>query len=262
MFSRRRRWRRFFMFMCSAFAALIAAAIGLPFLIFRPLPTDLPALSDDTGTLIHVVGWNGPCPADRDLLYALRDGGCSMAMETFDWTAGARSLTALWRAQDFAAPARDLATHIESIWRLHPTWPISMTADSSGCGVALAAIASLPPEIHIRTLVLSSPALWPRYDLHPALRHIDGQIISFNSNRDFVILCLGTTIFGTVDNHHTHAAGRVGFTVPTNDPAYAKLRQIPYDPAWATEFGNNGGHSRALSPKFARAMIAPLLAPP
>jgi len=56
MFSRRRRWRRLFMFLCPAFAALIAAAIGLPFLIFRPLPTHLPALSDNAGTLI----WH-PC---------------------------------------------------------------------------------------------------------------------------------------------------------------------------------------------------------
>jgi hypothetical protein len=237
---------------------LIGVAIGLPFLLFRAMPTRLPALSNGAGTLIHVVGWNGACQADRDFLNALREGGCGMEMETFDWTGGQRSLTALWRAQHSDVPARQLAERIEAIWREKPEQPISMTADSSGCGVALNAIASLPTGVHIRTIVLSSPALAPSYDLRPALAHVDGEIISFYSERDFLILWLGTTVFGTVDGYHRSAAGRVGFRVLGNDPAYSRLRQIAYEPAWLEQYGNNGGHSRALSPRFARGVIAPL----
>jgi hypothetical protein len=259
MHSRRRRGRRLIKFVCLTVAVWVTAALGLLSCSCAPMHTQLPALSTDSGTLIHVVGWDGPCRADRNFLCALRDGGCPMAMETFDWTGGWRSITAMWRAQHSLVPARELAARIESIWQLHPGQPISITADSSGCGVALAAIASLPPEIRLRTVVLSSPALSPGYDLRPALGHINGEMISFNSTRDFVILCLGTTVFGTVDNHHTPAAGRAGFIVPPSQPVYTKLRQIPYDRAWSAEYGHTGGHAQALSPKFARAMIAPLL---
>jgi hypothetical protein len=240
-------------------ALLVAGAIGLPFLIFRPLQTDIPALSENAGTLIHVVGWNGPGASERRLLLALRDGGCPMELETFDWTGGQRTLTALWRAQHSGAPARDLAAFIENIWRLHPERPISMTADSSGCGVALAAVALLPGDIRMRTVILASPAISPTYDLAPALGHIDGKLISFNSTRDFIILCLGTRISGTVDRYHVSAAGRIGFEVPAGNSVYAKLEQIPYNPAWLAEYGNDGGHTRALTPRFAKNVIAPLL---
>jgi hypothetical protein len=113
---------------------------------------------------------------------------------------------------------------------------------------------------NLRAVVLASPALSPTYDLRPAIAHVDGKLISFNSRRDFIILYLGTMIFGTVDNHHTAAAGRVGFVADPRDPGYSKLRQIAYDPIWAEAYGNDGGHTQALQPRFASAVIAPLLA--
>jgi hypothetical protein len=215
-------------------------------------------MGGDAGVLVHVVGWNGPVRGDRALLDALRGAGCPQAMETFDWTGGHRSLTALWRAQHSAEPAAQLADRIASLWRERPGRPIDLTADSSGCGVALAAVASLPPEVRVRTLVLSSPAVSPAYDLRPAFRHVDREIVSFHSDRDWLILWLGTTVFGTADGRHTPAAGWVGFVVPPDASEYAKLHQIPYDPAWRERFGNTGGHARALSPRFAETMIAPL----
>jgi pimeloyl-ACP methyl ester carboxylesterase len=253
-------WRRRLKYLAIAAVVTVLAALGLPYLIWRPLPTHLPAVGDRAGTLIYIVGWNGPIRRDRNVLNALHDAGCNMAMETFDWTAGQRSLIAFWRAQHSAEPAIQLANHIQAVQQEHSGQPIFLIADSSGCAVALAALANLPPQVKVKTLILSSPAVSPTYDLRPALRHIDDKLVSFNSHRDFIILGLGSIIFGTVDGRHTAAAGRRGFVIPPGAVEYAKLRQIPYDPAWAVQFGNTGGHGQALNPRFAKALIAPLLA--
>ncbi len=226
-----------------------------------PTELQLPPFSGQAGTLIHVVGWDGAGAPELTFLLALRDGGCPMAMETFDWTDGWRSIFALWRAQHSKSPSRQLAAHLVALHEADPNQPICMTADSSGCGVALDAIALLPPDVRIRTVILSSPALSPHYDLRPALSHVDDQLISFNSDRDWFVLCLGTTIFATVDGHHSASAGRDGFERPQTASVddYRKLTQIPYSPTWAAPFKNNGGHSQALSPRFAKSFVAPLL---
>lgn len=254
---RRRKWLPRLVRLLLAAPLLIAFVLlaGPYLLFFRHSPTKWPASSGTPrGHLIHVVGWNGPVGGDRRFLQALRDGGCGQSMETWDWTAGRRGLMALWRAQNSDEPATALANHLESLRRESPDRPIDLTADSSGCGVALRAIALLPPEARIRTVVLSSPALSPDYDLAPTLAHVDGQLITFNSDRDLLILCVGTSIFGTVDGKHGSSAGRVGFT-----NAAPKLVQMNYDPAWSAKYGHGGGHAAALSPGFAKGVIASML---
>lgn len=161
-------------------------------------------------------------------------------------------MIALWRAQHSDDPPRLLAAKIESLWREAPGRAIFITADSSGCGVVLDALKRLPPEVRVRRVILSSPAVSRGYDLAPALAHVDGSIVSFNSDKDDLVLGLGTTLFGTTDAHHTAAAGRHGFR-----SSHSKLEQVSYAPAWRKQYGHTGGHTRALSPKFAKAMLAP-----
>lgn len=241
-----------------------AAAIGLAVLALVAflfgwvggprMRTTLAPLDDNGPRLIHVAGWRGPVEGDRQFLLALRAGGCPHAMETFDWTDGHNGLPALWHAQGSTEPAEQLAGRIVELARRTPWRPIDLTADSSGGGVALAALAQLPPDVRVRTVVLSSPAVSRGYDLGPALAHVDGRLISFRSGGDWVILGLGTWLFGTVDGRHESGAGRVGF-----DATVAKLVQIDYDPAWADAYGHGGHHAQSLAPRFARGYVAPLL---
>jgi pimeloyl-ACP methyl ester carboxylesterase len=256
--ARARRWR-LLRNVGLTVGVLIVLALGAPYLIFRAAPTQLPATQSGAGTLIFVVGWDGPVRRDREMLKALREAGCPMEMETFDWTDGYKGMMAFWLAQLSERPAARLCDYIQAVREQHPGQPIFVIADSSGCAVALKALEELPAVCTVKTVILTSAAVEPRYDLGPALRHVDGQLISFNSERDFLVLWLGSTIFGTVDGHHSPGAGRVGFVVRPDEIGYSKLRQIPYDSAWKSEFGNAGGHGQALVPRFAKAMIAPLL---
>jgi pimeloyl-ACP methyl ester carboxylesterase len=256
--ARARRWR-LLRNVGLTVVVLIVLALGLPYLVFRAAPTQLPATQEGSGTLIYVVGWDGPVRRDREMLQALREAGCPMEMETFDWTGGFKGMMAFWLAQASQRPAARLSERIQSVRREHPDQPIYLIADSSGCAIALKAMEKLPPQVMIKTVILTSAAVAPKYDLGPALQHVQGRMISFNSDRDFVILWLGSTIFGTVDGHHTPAAGRVGFVSRPDQSGYEKLLQIPYDPAWKAQFGNAGGHGQALGSRFAKAMIAPLL---
>jgi hypothetical protein len=253
---RRRRWLRIGTRLALLALAAVVAALGGPYLACRSRPVSLnAAASPSPGHLIHVVGWNGPVGGDADFLNALRDAGCRQSMEAFDWTAGRRGLFALWRSQHSDEPSRQLAARIEQLAREDRTRPLYLTADSSGCGVALAALARLSEDVQVERVILSSPAVSRGYDLAPALRHVRGSIVSFNSTRDDLILGLGTTIFGTTDGRHAGAAGRDGFV----RNADAKLEQVPYDAAWNAAYGHDGLHARALSPRFARALVAPRL---
>lgn len=242
-----------------AAGAALFGGFGFGCFPHQRMSTTLRGRSDDAPRLIHVVGWRGPVAGDRAFLYALREGGCPHAMETFDWTDGRDGLRALWYAQESTAPAERLARRIETLAREAPDAPIDLTADSSGCGVALDAIGQLPADVRVRTVILSSPALSRAYDLGPALAHVDGRVVAFRSSRDWLILGWGTSLFGTVDGKREAGAGRIGFDPPADASARAKLVQIDYDPAWSDAYGHGGGHAQSLEPRFAQGYLAPLL---
>jgi hypothetical protein len=209
--------------------------------------------------LIHVCGWNGPVTGDERFAGSLRRGGLPHEIELFDWTDGSRGLFALRRAQTSAAPSDKLAARIVEAIDASPGRPIVLTGDSSGCGVLLDALEKLPADKQVQTVVLASPAMSSGYDLAPALSHVRGHVYSFNSSRDWFILQLGTTVFGTTDCRHEAAAGNAGFRWPADAATQAKLVQMPYDPAWQDRFGQPGGHSDALRPRFTEGFLAPLI---
>ena len=54
----------------------------------------------------------------------------------------------------------------------------------------------------------------------------------------------------------------VGFRQPESArfPAqYAKVEQVPYQSSWHSEYGNDGGHWSAMTPRFASGWLAPRL---
>jgi hypothetical protein len=245
------------MYSLTSFVVIVAAALALPGCIYRGNGVALPAADGSDRVVIHVVGWNGPTNGDRDLLVALREAGVTSELRTYDWTNGHRSLMALWHAQHSSKPAKQLAAYLQELKSDQKR--IDLIADSSGCGVVLDALAQLPADVKVRAVVLSSPAVSSGYDLRPALASVEKGIYSFNSDRDWIILGIGTRIFGTVDGRHTAGAGKVGFRIDPLDPAYGKLHQISYDAAWKQTYGHTGQHTHALLPTFAKAKLAPLL---
>ena len=71
-------------------------------------------------------------------------------------------------------------------------------------------------------------------------------LLHFGQSVDFVVLGLGTSLFGTIDGKYTEAAGFVGVQVPPHaDVAqYQKLIEMRYTPAWI-RWGNLGDHTGA-----------------
>jgi pimeloyl-ACP methyl ester carboxylesterase len=158
--------------------------------------------------------------------------------------------------QIHAAIEKKLAGEVEAWHAAHPTGTIDLIGHSAGCGVVLGATEKLA-DAHVRNVVLVSPSVSKAYDLSPAIKHIDGKIHSFFSDRDSIFLRWRTSTFGSYDGQQTEAAGYKGFV---NANLGEKLIEHPYDPAWKS-LGNDGGHFSSVAEPFAKEIIRPLLAP-
>lgn len=210
--------------------------------------------------LLHLPGIGGYLGCDRRMLSGLRDGGVNANIVVYDWTEsdpGIHALQAYQRNQREAAKIADLiAAHAAA----DPDSPIYITAHSGGCGVAAWAMAKLPPDVKVQTVLFMAPALSPTFDLTAALRHVNGKMFVFSSPLDTVVLYTGTRLFGTMDGVRTEAAGFCGFIMPRGaDPVmYRKLVSCVYRSDWA-RYNDFGGHIGAMSRSFAAAVLAPLL---
>ena len=135
-----------------------------------------------------------------------------------------------------------------------------LAGHSAGAGVALRALESLPADQQVDGLVLMAPAVSRTYDLTPALRRLRGRAHAFTSNRDTLVLAVGTSLFGTADGVHGEAAGHGGFVRPeaADRDAYSKLQTHRYSRA-RRRLGDSGSHMGVLTPRVAQGLVAPLL---
>ena len=228
----------------------------------RPSPTDSASslVSAKGPLLLHLPGVAGLIGANRRMLAGLRDGGVTANIVIYDWTEhdpGIHALQAYARNQH---EAQTIAGLIESHATADPLSPIYITAHSGGCGLVAWALADLPADVKVQTVIFIAPALSPRFDLSAALRHVNGKLYVFSSRFDTVVLFTGTRIFGTIDGVQTEAAGFSGFIQPKNaDPLmYEKIVPRAYQTDWA-KYGDSGDHIGGMQRDFAAAMIAPLI---
>src|SRR5207245_886962 len=146
-----------------------------------------------------------------------------------------------------------LAEQIKSYHQAHPTQAIYLVAHSAGTGVALTALAAVPPG-SVNRVILLAPSVSTDYDLRPALRGTRDGMDVFYSRRDVFSLGFGVRFVGTSDGGRgCRAAGRFGFQAQAetleDDVLYSKLKQHPWDRCQARA-GNPGFHSGARSPRF------------
>ena len=211
-------------------------------------------------TLIYIPGIGGSGKADRTWAGGLRAGGYDGVIETFDWSKGMGPISALWAHGRQRAFARQLAEQICKLHEQSPESPITLAAHSAGAAIMVYALEDLPPGVQVDGVILLAPALSGSYDLTTALRHVRGRAHAFCSDRDTMVLGIGTFLFGTVDGVHGEAAGHGGFVRPPQASAaqYAKLLVHPYS-RFRQSLGDDGGHYGPESPGVATALIAPLL---
>jgi pimeloyl-ACP methyl ester carboxylesterase len=211
---------------------------------------------------VVVAGAGGDGPWYEGLRRGTADAGINAPVQTFRW--GAPGPLFVLNLQDrliHEAAEAALARRLRS-WRgEHPDGRIWLVAHSAGCGVALGALRHLDQRVRVDGVVLLAPSVSPGYDLGPSLRHVNGAVHVFFSQRDKLWLRWRTGTFGTYDNIRTQAAGHSGFTsIGLLEPQLrAKVIQHPYDPKWRS-LGNDGTHFGALARAFASRIVAPLLA--
>ena len=217
------------------------------------------------GVVLVVDGAGGYQTAPQAVAAAVDESGLPLHVRSFDWTHGRRRVLAdVTDADHSCCQGALLAAEIGELRRAYPGMPVYLVAFSAGCAVALAATDRLPPDT-LERVVLLAPAVSAGYDLRRTLASARQGMDVFISERDNVMLGLGTAVVGTADGTRQTASGRVGFRPPALCPGEealaARLRQHPWD-ACALWAGNEGGHWGTLKLTYLKAYVLPLLMTP
>ncbi|MCB9853721.1 MAG: hypothetical protein H6819_11540 [Phycisphaerales bacterium] len=221
----------------------------------------LPARADSPkrrkrGLTIVLGGIEGPSFFSAQMVRGVLASGYRGAVMRVDWNDGVqfiRSVVNLMSTTHQDRWARRVVDIVTAHQAEHPCAPISIVAQSGGCWIAVRALELVPTSTRISTVVLHAAAISPEYDLRPALAKLSHALISVEAFGDFVILGLGTLLFGTANRRHRPAAGLVGFRNPPD-----KVVTMRWRPSWLAH-GHFGNHTSSASFALVRDFIAPAL---
>jgi hypothetical protein len=247
---------------------LAACLVGFSGCLFS-LPAGL-APKEETpqpprGVVFIVGGIGGFDILGPSAQWALPRAGVPHEVREFVWTHGfGRMFKDLQDYRHLLGKAEELAREVGRVKAKDPDRPVYLVGKSGGTGLVLAAAECLPPAT-LERIVLLSAAVSACYDLRGALQATKGQIVSFYSRYDALILGWGTSQFGTVDRVYGPSAGLRRFTPPPNldetDRAlYGRLVEIPWNPRMILE-GHTGTHLGTSLPAFLGKEVAPWLMP-
>ena len=221
-----------------------------------PTPTQY-----DVGLIYMFPGVEGGPATLTNAAHGLRDAGVESAIELFDWQRPIGGLTNLTLLAENRTKALEVVDRVRDFRDEHPAAPIDLIGYSGGGGMAIFVAEALPPDVRVRNVILAHPALCPTYDLDPTLEHIDGKLVNFYSTGEWVILGLGTTLFGTMDRSVGASAGMTGFQVE-KAAALPDMRRHVEQRAWSPEMissGHWGDHIGILAREWNRRYVAPYL---
>jgi pimeloyl-ACP methyl ester carboxylesterase len=192
-----------------------------------------------------------------------RDGGVDRAIYSFDWERLALIdfFPNLMDEPGNRERAGRCAEAIVEYAQNYPDRPISLVGYSGGAGVAVMVAEALPAEVHLHNVLLVHGAISPDYDLTAALQRIDGKLVNFYSSLDWLMLGVGTSIFGTADRRHTDAAGKVGFELDKVAPDMRDREKVEQVPWQFAQFKNwhFGNHLNMIVYDWNKNVVAPYL---
>ena len=217
------------------------------------------------GLIIVIGGVGGMDLLSTTAHLTLPRAGVPHEFREFVWTHGkGRPFTDLRDVGHLRHKAEELADLIRMLKAEDPSRPIFILAKSGGTALALMT-AELLPANTLERIVLLSAAVSPTYDLRRAMLATRGEIVSFFSPNDQLILNLGTRSFGTMDRVFGPGAGLHGFRLPESTSLtdadrdlYRRLVQISWSPRMLLEL-NHGSHVCTALPTFLAAEVAPWL---
>ena len=215
----------------------------------------------ERGLVIVLPGIEGHSPFNDAICKGLNDGGVNWAIELHDWTSAWGPLYNLRARGRNYRQALFIADRIIRYRIWYPGRPVVLVGQSGGGAMAVWIAESLPPGQQVDGAIMIAAALSPGYMLDRALMNSRRGLINFYSARDWILLGVGTTVYGTMDGQHTTSAGRVGFTLPTaggKPDEYDRLFQIAWQPKMA-DTGNLGSHLTSGADEFVAEYIAPFV---
>ncbi|MBN2445705.1 MAG: hypothetical protein JXO22_03210 [Phycisphaerae bacterium] len=196
----------------------------------------------------------------------LRQAGYLGAIEVYGWQSWVGgTLRDQMDAYRNRREASRLADRITAYCDQHPGRPVNIIALSAGTGVVSWALAALPADVSVQSVVFLGSSLSREYDLAPSLAHVSGYLWSFYSPTD-PILRYAVPITGSVDREFVWGgvAGLYGFAPPedaSNDVRALykeRLRNLPWRQAYARA-GYEGRHTDGVKAEFVAAHMYPLL---
>jgi pimeloyl-ACP methyl ester carboxylesterase len=192
---------------------------------------------------------------------AFRDAGVKSEIRIFEWQRPFGPLRNLTDYEGNRRKATEIAEEIAGYRQEHPGGPIDLVGYSGGGGLAIMVVEALPESVRLRNVVLAQPAISPDYDLTTALSRIDGKLVNFYSPYDWLILGVGTRLFGTMDRRQVASAGKERFNLElaVHQPALrAKVEQRSWELRMVGD-GHFAGHFGILSYWWNRRHVAPYL---
>ncbi len=211
------------------------------------------------GLVVVLPGIEGRGYLNEQICRGLADGGVNWAIEIDDWTSSWGPLYNLRSEKRNRRKAGDLVERIKRYRVAFPERPVVLLGHSGGGAIAIWASEMLGKNDKVKGVILINVAISREYDLAKALEHTTDGIINYYSGNDWVLLGLGTTVYGTMDGKHGSSAGKEKFLAPTDLPqAYRKLYQVGWDMEMI-KTGHLGGHFSSSSTRFVSRYVAPLV---
>ena len=211
----------------------------------------------EPGYVAMLPGVEGSAWQFAGTVKGLREAGIMREVDIIEWHAGPLcSMRNLTDIQANRKRAKAIAARLGAYHREHPNSPITLIGYSGGGGLAAMIAESLDEGVMLDRIILIAAALSPDYDLEPVTARCRRGVVSFFSVGDWLILGLGTRMFGTIDRVNTDSAGHVGFINDQGELVNEdKLTQIAWMPKWS-DLGHDGGHVGWLSRDWAREVLA------
>jgi pimeloyl-ACP methyl ester carboxylesterase len=200
-------------------------------------------------------------PAYRGLCAA----GLDEEVQFFQWDIPAPDFFAhLTRYDANRKLAADVADQVAGYRQSFPEQRIDLVGYSAGGFMVVQVLEALPADVHVHNVVLVEPAISPGYDLTAALAHVDGELVNFYCDQDWLHSGLFTLVFGTMDRKNSVTAGLIGLDLSQAAPdpeLAAKVHQI----AWSTimiPYGHTGDHTCILKARWNEYFVSPYVVEP
>lgn len=210
------------------------------------------------GVVIFVesIRWLGIRWGMRTAARGLRQAGYEGEFLYWKWHSTWRACLVIPALTDRGLLEREsqrLADYVARRRKEHPDQPIYLVGYSCGGYITVRALELLGGTCRVDAAAVLAGAFSPRRDFRPVCRSIVGPLVISSSLADWLIVGLGTLLFGTADRVWTPS---VGMTGPSGRgdrcPQVISIRWRLGMVAW----GHFGGHFSAASSALMRRRVA------